>query len=145
MLAVVLGLLVSGCAAKKYCFIGDNANRFISPGATEVKAFTGSIMIKKWECSGRVTVDRCTQPLEILYLGRTHPGNYIRIASRVGSRTQTLAEVTYPGDSMVIDFQDAKIQVIESNDNWIIFKLISISTQGCNKVNGQEVNEGETK
>jgi len=140
LVMVLVAFMLSGCGpVKKYCFIQDNENLFISPGATEVKAVTGSIMIKKWECSGRVTVDQCTQPLELLYLGRTHPGNYIRIASRVGSRTQILAEVTYPEDSKVIDFQDAKIEIIELSDNFIRFKLISISTKGCDRVNGQDV------
>jgi hypothetical protein len=75
----------------------------------------------------------------LLYLGRAHPGNYIRIASRVGRRTPVVTEVTYPGDSKLIDFQDAKIEVIEASDNWIKFKLISISTMDCNRVNGQDV------
>jgi hypothetical protein len=73
------------------------------------------------------------------YLGRTHPGNYIRIASRVGSRTQIVAEATYPENSKLIDFQDAKIEVIEASDNSIEFTLISISTIDCNRVNGQDV------
>lgn len=140
LLILLAMVILSGCGpVKKYCFIQDNESQFITPGATEVKTVTGSIMVKKWECVGRVTVDQCTQPLELLYLGRTHPGNYIRIASRVGSRTQILAEVTYPEDAKVINFQDAKIEVIEASDNWIRFKLISISTTGCVKVNGQEV------
>lgn len=80
-----------------------------------------------------------TQPLEILYLGRTHPGNYIRIASRVGSRTQIFAEVTYPENSKLIDFQDVKIEIMEASDNFIRFKLLSISTIGCDKVNEQDV------
>jgi hypothetical protein len=105
MLAMAM-VVLSGCGpVKKYCFI--------SPVMSEVKTATvGSVMIKKWECKGRVTVDQCTQPLEILYLGRTRPGNYIRIASRVGSRTQIFAEVTYPENSKLIDFQDVKIEII---------------------------------
>ncbi len=125
--------MLGGCGpVKKYCFT--------NPVLLEPKEVTvGSVMIKKWECVGRVTVNRCTQPMEILYLGRTHPGNYIRIASRVGSRTPIVAEATYPENSKLIEFQDAKIEVIEPTDNWIRFRLISISTIDCNKVNGQEV------
>jgi len=139
-----VAFVLSGCGTvKKYCYIEDNENRFISPGETEVKTATGSIMIKRWECVGRVTVDQCTQPLELLYLGRAHPGEYIRLASRVGSRTPILAEVAYPGDSKVIDFQDVKIEVIESSDNWIRFKLKSISIKGCNRVNGVDIVGGK--
>jgi hypothetical protein len=141
LFTVLVAFILNGCGVKKYCFIQDNENRFLTPGTTEVKAATGSIMIKKWECVGRITVNDCTQPLELLYLGRTHPGDYIRIASRVGSRTQLLAEVTYPPDSKVIDFQDAKIELIESSDNSIVFKLIDISTTDCDKVNGVERKE----
>ncbi len=109
---VFVGFMLSGCAVKKYCFIQDNENRFISPGETEVKAATGSIMIKKWECYGRTTVNRCTQPLELIYLGRTHPGNYIRIASRVGRRTQVVTEVTYPENSKLIPQLSEKIRLL---------------------------------
>ncbi len=77
--------------------------------------------------------------MEIVYLGRIHPGNYIRIASRVGSRTQFITETTYPEASNLVEFKDAKIEIIESSDNRLRFKLIGISTFGCDRVNGQEV------
>jgi hypothetical protein len=132
ILILLLMWMLSGCAVKKYCFI--------LPGLSEVKTVTvGSVMIKKWECFGRVTVNDCREPLELIYLGRTHPGNYIRIASRAGDRTQIIAEATYPENSKLIEFQDAKLEVIEASDNWIRFKLVRISTSGCDKVNGQEV------
>jgi hypothetical protein len=124
-------MILSGCA-KKYCFISPLL-------LDEVKRTVGDIMIEKKECVGRVTVNDCVKPLELIYLGRTHPGNYIKIASRVGRRTQVVTEVTYPENSKFIDFQDAKIEVIEASDNWIRFKLISISTAGCDKVNGQDI------
>jgi hypothetical protein len=133
LVMALVAFMLSGCAVKKYCFISPA----LSPEVKEVTV--GSVMIKKWECVGRVTVDRCTEPLELIYLGRTHPGNYIRIGSRVGGRTQFVTEATYPENSKLIEFQDAKIEVIEPTDNWIRFKLISISTIGCDKVNGQEV------
>ncbi len=127
-----VAFMASGCAVRKHCFV--------EPGLLEINEVTvGSIMIKKWECFGRITVNRCRKPLEVIYLGRTHPGNYIRIASRVGSRTPFITETTYPGDSNLIEFKDAKIEVIEANDNRIRFKLISISASGCNRMNGQEV------
>ena len=86
-----VAFMASGCAVKKHCYI--------APRLSEINEVTvGSIMIKKWECFGRVTVNRCRKPLEIVYLGRKHPGNYIRIASRVGSRTQFISETTYPED-----------------------------------------------
>ena len=131
LVMALVAFMLSGCV-KKYCFI--------SPAVSEVVSVTvGSIMIKKVECFGRVTVNECDQSTELLYLGRAHPGNYIRLASRVGRRTPVVTEVTYPEDSKLIEFQDAKIEVIETSDNWIKFKLISISTSGCDKVNNQDV------
>ena len=132
LVMVLVPFMLGGCAVKKYCTTDPSLNEITTKNV-------GSIMIKKEVCVGRVTVNECDQLTEILYLGRTHPGNYIRIASRVGRRTPVMTDVTYPEDSKVIDFQDAKIEVIESSDNWIRFKLISISTKGCDKVNGQEV------
>ena len=134
-LAMVLGLLVSGCT-KKYCFI--------RPGLLEVNQVTvGSIMIEKQECFGKITVNRCVTPLELSYLGKTQTGNHIRVGSRVGSRTKVVTEVTYPENSQFIEFQDVKFELVEANDSWIRFKLISISTIGCDKVNGQEVKGGD--
>jgi hypothetical protein len=132
LVMVLVAFMLSGCAVKKYCFIEPPLDEITTKNV-------GSVMIKKVECLGRVTVNECDQSTEILYLGRTHPGNYIRIASRVGRRTPLITEVTYPENAKLIDFQDAKIEVIESSDNWIRFKLISISTKGCDKVNDQEV------
>ena len=103
-------------------------------------------MIREVDCYGRVTVNSCVPSVEILYLGRTHPGNYIRIASRAGKSTQIVAEVTYPENSKLIHFQDGEIEVIETSDNSIIFKLKSILTPKCDRVNGQEVDrEDPTK
>jgi hypothetical protein len=103
-------------------------------------------MIKEVDCYGRVTVNSCVPSVEILYLGRTHPGNYIRIASRAGKSTQIVAEVTYPENSKLIHFQDGEIEVIEASDNSIIFKLKSILTPKCDRVNAQEVDrEDPTK
>ncbi len=134
LLVILAVMILSGCAVRKHCFI--------QPGLLEDRTVTtGSVMISKYECQGRVTVAArdCNEPLEILYLGRTHPGNYLRIASRVGSRTQVMAETTYSENSKFINFQDAKIEVIMANDNSIRFKLVMISTAGCTKVNGQDV------
>ena len=137
MLALVLGLLASGCAVQKHCFI--------RPSLLEVETVTtGSVLVRKTECYGRVTVDQCVTPLELTYLGKT--GSNIRIASRITiKRTPVITEILYPESSRFIEFQDVKIEIIEATDSWIKFKLIRISTQGCNKVNGQKVNEGVTK
>jgi len=132
LVMALVAFMLSGCAVKKYCSIEPPLNEITEKNV-------GSIIIKKVERFGRVTVDNCDQSTELLYLGRTHPGNYIRIASRVGRRTPVVAEVTYPENSKVIDFRDAKIEILESNDNFIRFKLISISTTGCDRVNGQDV------
>jgi hypothetical protein len=132
LVMALVGFMLSGCSVKKYCFI--------NPAVSEVTSATvGSIMIEKAECFGRVTVNECDQSTELLYLGRAHPGNYTRLGSRVGRRTPVVSEVTYAEDSRLIEFQDAKIEVIEATDNWIKFKLISISTTGCDKVNNQDV------
>jgi hypothetical protein len=130
MLALVM---LSGCALKKHCYI--------LPESSVVKTVaTGSVMLKKWECFGRVyvTARDCTEPLELIYLGRTHPGNYIRIASSVGIRTHIMAETTYPENSKLIQFKEAQIEVIEASDHWIRFKLID-PTISCDTVNGLKV------
>lgn len=132
LVMALVAFMLSGCSMKKYCTIDPPSNE-----VTEKSV--GSIMIKKIECFGRVTVDNCDQTTELLYLGRTHPGNYIRITSRVGRRTPVVAEVTYPENSKVIDFGDAKIEIIESNDNFIRFKLIRMSVEGCDRINGRDV------
>jgi hypothetical protein len=148
---MVLGLLVSGCT-KKYCYIGPSLNQII-------KVNPGDIMIQKVECFGRVTVNECRTSLELIYLGNT--GTYIRIGERSGVRGHivgsassgifetynfqasivlpSLTEFTYPMDSRLIDFQGTKFEVTDIGDAWIRFRLISISTIGCDKVNGQEV------
>ena len=156
MLAMVLGLLVSGCAVQKHCFINPPLDR-------EYTVTVGSKLVDKTECYGRVTVNQCTGGLWLIFLGKT--GDNIRIQSIVGiatnvatgsavtstskglgvttlssvSKTPIITEILYPESSKFIEFQDVKIEIIEVTDNQITFKLISISTQGCNKVNGQEV------
>ncbi len=55
------------------------------------------------------------------------------------SKTPVITEILYPESSKFIEFQDLKIEVIEVTENRITFKLIRISTQGCNKVNGQDL------
>jgi hypothetical protein len=162
MLAVVLGLLVSGCAVQKHCFVNPLLNR-------EYTVTAGSRLVEKIECYGRVTVNKCTGGLWLVFLGKT--GGNIRIQSVVGtaigvakgsaltstpdglavtrlssvSQTPIITEILYPESSKFIEFQDVKIEILEVTDSRITFKLIGISTQGCNKVNGQEVNEGVTK
>jgi hypothetical protein len=47
---------------------------------------------------------------------------------------------------MPIDFQGTQFEITDIGDTWIKFRLTKISTDGCNRVNGQEVNrEGPTK
>ena len=46
-------------------------------------------------------------------------------------------EFLYPANSNSIEFQDIKIEVIEATESRITFKLTHISTDGCDKVNGQ--------
>jgi hypothetical protein len=156
MLAMVSGLLVSGCAVQKHCFINPPLNR-------EYTVTVGSKLVEKIECYGRVTVNQCTNGLWLIFLGKT--GGNIRIQSIVGtatsvatgsavtstskglgvttlssvSKTPIITEILYPESSKFIEFQDLKIEMIEVTDSWIKFKLISISTQGCDKVNGQDV------
>ena len=156
MLAMVIGLLVSGCAVQKHCFIKPALNR-------EYTVTTGSRLVEKIECYGRVTVNDCTGGgLWLVFLGKF--GGKIRIQSIVGtatgvvtggaisstpdglaltrlssvSKTPIITEMFYPESSKFIEFQDVKIEIIEVTDSRITFKLISISTEGCNKVNGQE-------
>ena len=132
MLVLVAVVILSGCAVRKHCYL--------FPKPSEVKAVSvGSIIVKNWECFGRITVNQCTEQLELVYLGRTHPGNYIRIGSRVGGSTQFVAEATYPEDSKIIRFKNAKIEVIELNDNWIKFRAI-FSIDDCDKVILLDVN-----
>lgn len=121
-LPVVLGLLISGCAVEKRCFINPPLDR-------EYTVTAGSVLVEKVECYGRVTVNDCRTALRLTYFGKTE--SKIRIQGSVGM-------VSYPENPKFIEFQDAKIEVIEATDSWIIFKLISISTQGCDKVNGQD-------
>jgi len=156
MLAMVLGLLVSGCAVQKHCFINPSLNR-------EYMVTTGSKLVEKVECYGRVTVNQCTSGLWLIFLGKT--GGNIRIQSMLGtatgvttgkavtstpdglgfttlysvSKTPIVTEILYPESSRFIEFQDIKIEIIEVTESLIKFKLIRISTQGCNKVNDQDV------
>ena len=121
-LPVVLGLLISGCAVEKHCFINPPLDR-------EYTVTAGGVLVEKVECIGRATVNDCRTALRLTYFGKTE--SKIRIQGSVGM-------VSYPENPKFIEFQDAKIEVIEATDSWIIFKLISISTQGCDKVNGQD-------
>ena len=121
-LPVVLGLLISGCAVQKHCFINPPLDR-------EYTVTAGGVLVEKVECHGRATVDDCRTALRLTYFGKTE--GKIRIQGSVGM-------VAYSENPKFIEFQDAKIEVIEATDSWIIFKLNSISTQGCNKVNGQD-------
>ena len=89
----------------------------------------GSGSLEKVECHGRVTVNDCRTALRLTYFGKTE--GKIRIQGGVGM-------ASYPENPKFIEFQDAKIEVIEATNSWIIFKLISISTQGCDKVNRQD-------
>lgn len=150
MLAMVLGFLVSGCAVQRHCFIYPPLNR-------EYTVTAGSDLVVKKECYGRVTVNEC-KGSGLIYLGKI--GGNIRIQGKIGTvtnittirtgvvealtvpqnsvwKTPIITEILYPGNSKLIEFQDAKIEVIEASDNQITFKLISISTEGCNKVNGE--------
>ncbi len=154
--AMVFGLLVSGCAVQKHCFIRPSLNH-------EYTVTAGSRLVEKIECYGRATVDECSSGLWLIFLGKT--GGNIRIQSLVGtatgvaagkavtstpdgtavtwgswaSKTPVITEILYPESSKFIEFQDLKIEIMEVTENRITFKLIGISTKGCNKVNGQEV------
>ncbi len=162
MLAIVLGLLMSGCALKKHCVINPPLN-------LEYTVTAGSGLVERTVCYGRVTVNDCRTALCLNYLGKA--GGNIRIQGSVGtvtgvtsgiaasstpdglavtklssvSKTPIISEILFPESSKFIEFQDVKIEIIEATDSWIKFKLIRISTQGCDKVNGQEVDKGVTK
>jgi hypothetical protein len=130
---------------------------------SEYTVTSGSRLVEKIECYGRVTVNECSSGLWLIFLGKT--GGNIRIQSVVGavtgvatgravtagrggpavtwvssvSKTPIITEILYPESSKFIEFQDLKIEIIEVTENRITFKLIRISTQGCSKVNEQEV------
>jgi hypothetical protein len=98
--------------------------------------------------------------LELLYLGTT--ANNIRIGRRSGVQGQMIAsagsegfeqyhfqpflgvhsvtELTYPLNSKIIDIQGTQFEVIKIGPTSITIKPISVSTVGCNKVNGQKIN-----
>ena len=82
---VCVGFMFSGWALKTYCYI-----KYPNMPVT-----VGSVMLTKSKCFGRVTVNQCPEQevMEIVYLGRTHSGEHIRIGSRVGSSTQFVAGV----------------------------------------------------
>ena len=144
--------MVSGCAVQRHCFINPPLNY-------EHTVTVGNNLVEKIECKGRVTVNECSSGLWLVFLGKT--GGNIRIQSIVGtatvvtsgtasrglvtwtvssvSKTPVITEILYPESSKFIEFQDLKIEIIEVTENQIRFKLIGISTQGCNKVNEQEV------
>jgi hypothetical protein len=129
MLAMVLGLLVSGCAVKKYCFV--------EPSLLEVRTVNpGSILVKKTECYGRLTADECMTTLELTYLGKN--GGNIRVASKVIIKsTPVITEALYTENSKFIEFQDVKIEVLKVENNLLTYKLVHILTQGCSTVNGK--------
>jgi hypothetical protein len=145
---VVLAMVTLIGCVQKHCFINPPLNR-------EHTVTVGSRLVDKTECYGRVTVNDCYEGLWLIFLGKT--GGNIRIQSNIGtassattgnvglsgfssvSKTPIITEILYPESSKSIEFQDVKIQVIEATESRIRFKLIEISTQGCDKVNGQEV------
>jgi hypothetical protein len=157
LVVALVAFMLSGCAVQKHCFIKPLLNR-------EYTVTAGSRLVEKTECYGRVTVNESTKGgLWLIFLGKT--GGNIRIQSIVGtatgvatgsavsstpeglavttfssvSKTPVITEILYPESSKFIEFQDVKIEIIEATDSRITFKLISISTIGCAKVNGQEV------
>jgi uncharacterized protein YceK len=157
LIITLAAFMLSGCGpVKKHCFIRPSLN-------DEYTVTAGSRLVEKIECYGRVTVNECSSGLWLIFLGKT--GGNVRIQSSVGTaigvatgkavtptsdgpivtwvssalKTPIITEILYPESSKFIEFQDLKIEIIEATDSRITFKLINISTQGCNKVNGEEV------
>ena len=74
-LPVVLGLLISGCAVQKHCFINPPLDR-------EYTVTAGGVLVEKVECHGRATVDDCRTALRLTYFAKTE--GKIRIQGSVG-------------------------------------------------------------
>ncbi len=156
LLAMVLLVFISSGCVRKHCYFAPQLNQ-------KVKVNVGSTMIRNVECFGRITVNDCTASLELVYLG--HTGTYIRMGQREGVYGQVLGrtvgvdstgavgvygfkasvelpslmEFTYPIESRFIDFRGTQFEVSDVGNAWITFKLISIPTTGCKKVNGVDV------
>jgi|GEM_PF-1727433 hypothetical protein len=137
VLAMVIGLLGAGCAVRKHCFIYPPLNQVVT-------VTTGSDLVFKAECLGKLTVNDCTG-MGLIYLGKS--GNNLRIQGKVSVvtnvriphnqtgvagvveaitipqyavyETPILTEALYPENSKLILFQDVKIEVIKADDNQI--------------------------
>jgi len=105
LVTVWVGFMFSRWAAKTYCYI-----KYPNMPVT-----VGFVMLTKSKCFGRVTVNQWPEQevMEIVYLGRTHSGEHIRIGGRVGNSTQFVAEATYPTSLKAMNFQEAEFKEIK--------------------------------
>lgn len=141
MLAMVIGLLVSGCASqvKITCRTHPELNQ-------EIQASVGQSLLQKEACASRqewhglvgggtVMVSEC-QSLELIYLGKS--GDSIRIGYREFvkdmARPAYSMEVTYPATVGELIFRNTEFQIISVGEAHIKYKLISTPTGKCGTV-----------
>jgi hypothetical protein len=131
VLAMVSVAFMFGGCVRKLCYVSPQLNQIY-------KRNVGDPMIKKVECVGRLDVYDCTIPLELFYLG--HTGTYIRIGQGLAVHGQKVDFPYSTGSRPIpIEFQGTKFETIEMGDTWITYRVISISTIGCDRVIELEV------